>query len=108
MTESAVQKTVINYLEARGYLVTKVTVANHLVLDLIVCGPAGQYIEIEVKAGKGKMSVLQTLRQETVRHNKGISFTVWSIKNLENWLKVHNLPMEIVHKELVPNEDGLL
>lgn len=100
MSESKVQSECIKLLDEFGYVTCKIIVANKGgVLDIIACSPNGRYVEIEVKFGSNKMSALQTLRQQAVIGNKGISFTVYSKLELIEELKKHGLEREPAPKQ---------
>lgn len=89
MSESQIQKKIIDYLESLDAYVVKTIKCNRAgVADIIVCF-RGHYIAFEVKAKGGKVSPLQLHHEQLVQESGGHSAVVYSvedvIRHLVNW-----------------------
>lgn len=78
MKEAAIQKKIINTLEAAGFFVVKNIIANKSgVPDIIACTTDGGFLAIEVKTTAGKLTKLQEEKINTIRQAGGIAFAVF-------------------------------
>lgn len=80
-SEAQIQKEIMDYLEGKGYYVTKIVRANRVgVPDLAVC-KNGSYVAIEIKAEGKKRNVteLQKFHLELVRMSGGKAFVADSV-----------------------------
>jgi len=86
MTEQAIQKKIINYLEKNGAYVVKVISASKIgVPDLLVC-INGTFVGIEVKKPTtlNTVSSLQRYNLKKIRECGGISFVASSIDDVKD------------------------
>jgi Holliday junction resolvase len=75
MTESQLQAKIVKYLEGRGFIVTKIMIANKAgTPDLIACDAYGRFWAIEVKTEKGTLSLLQEVKIKKIQTNCGRAF----------------------------------
>lgn len=78
MKESAIQKKILNHLEALGFFVIKNIVANKAgTPDIISCSPHGRFVAIEVKTEGGKLSTLQEVKIRKIKEANGIAFVAY-------------------------------
>lgn len=82
MKEQGIQKKILDFLEAQGFVTCKVIVANKAgVLDIIGCDKIGRYWEIEVKKPDGSTSKLQEVRLKKLLKNQAKSFVAYSYED---------------------------
>jgi len=102
MKESEIQKSIIDYLGYRGYLVIKFNSVGIYkkdtgqyipqrqlgVADLLVCSPKGEFLAIEVKRPGGKPTEHQKVFLDRVKSLGGRAFIATSIDDVERELKI--------------------
>lgn len=87
MTESQIQKKIIDYLESIGAYVVKIITCNRSgVADILVC-LKGVFLAIEVKAPGGRVAPLQKHHQKLVNDSGGHSIIAYSVDDVREWLK---------------------
>jgi len=86
MSEQAIQKRVIKYLESIGAYVFKIISANRAGIPDIVGCYKGLYFTIEMKTKKGVVSKLQLYNIEKVKQAGGIAFVARSLKEVLDML----------------------
>lgn len=94
--ESAIQRTLIDYLKLRGHLVVrfnnipiekngvKIPVRQKGVADLLVCKKGGQFVAVEVKRPNTKPTPEQEAFLESVHAAGGLGFVARSIEDLQH------------------------
>jgi Holliday junction resolvase len=79
MTESQIQKEIIDYLKAQGYYVIKVVVANVSgVPDILFC-KHGKFCAVEVKKKGGKVSELQKVHLNLIKQSGGKAIVAYHL-----------------------------
>jgi Holliday junction resolvase len=88
MSESQIQKKMIDLLEAKGAYVVKVISANKKGVPDILCCYKGKFIAIEVKRPKTKDNVsnLQKYNLQKIVKAGGISLVAWENDQIEELL----------------------
>ena len=88
MTEQAIQKKIIKWLEAQGYYVVKVISANKSgVPDIIAC-VEGKFVGIEVKrpTTKNNVSALQRKHLDMIEESGGYSTVAWELEQVIDFI----------------------
>lgn len=97
--ERIIERTIINYLRAKGFLVSKIRSTGRFVQgrmiplpedergvsDLIACYQ-GKYIAIEIKAGNGRQTEYQKAFESRVKESGGIYLIARSIQDIDEFL----------------------
>lgn len=87
MSETKVQKKILDWLKANGYWVFKTITCNRSgIMDIIGCTPTGKFLGIEVKFGDNKASKLQSWNILEVVRRDGIAFIAWSLDDVRSKL----------------------
>jgi hypothetical protein len=94
--EKAIQKTILDWLEARGYICVKVNNGGIKkpngsfipprrkgVADIIACSPSGRFLAIEVKRKGGIATKEQKAFLNDIDERNGIGMIVYSFAELE-------------------------
>lgn len=99
--ETEIQTQIMEYLEAKGYIVTKFNNGAHKVKggvrgrrakntigvsDLIVCSPEGRFCAIEVKKADGKLSKEQIDFLDRVRLKGGVAIAAFCLEDISSTL----------------------
>ena len=100
MSESKVQKKILDWLKANNYWVFKTITCNRSgIMDIVGCTPTGQFIGVEVKYGDNKCSKLQSWNILEVAKRGGIAFAAWSLDDVRSKL-------ESLHRRQTSGADG--
>ena len=87
MKEQDIQRSIIKYLEGRGYYVVKIVSASKRgVPDILACGPDGRFVAIEVKLPGKVPSKLQQFNLDRIREAGGIAFAATSVDDVKKAL----------------------
>ena len=99
--ETEIQTQIMEYLETKGYIVTKFNNGAHKVKggvrgrrakstigvsDLIACSPEGKFCAIEVKRAEGKLSKEQIDFLDRVRSKGGIGIAAFCLDDVSSTL----------------------
>lgn len=94
MSEAAIQKKMIDYLNNQGAYVFKVISANKKGIPDICCCYKGLFIAIEVKrpASKRNVSKLQQYNIDSIKRAGGIALVAWDLEQIQ--LLIENLNLQ--------------
>ncbi len=88
MTESAIQTSIVKYLNNLGYLVVKnITVSMNGWPDLTAIAPNGDHLYIEVKTDTGRLSPVQKVRHEQLKQHNVPVITVTTLKEVKSYVE---------------------
>ena len=83
------QKSIIKYLQSKGYSVFKTIATNRRgIADIIACSPLGVFTAIEVKLQYNKPSPLQLHYIEEVKACNGVAFVAYSLDDVKNTIDI--------------------
>jgi len=91
MTESQLQKKILNWLKANEWYAIKTITVNRAGCPDILCCINGVFVGIEVKIGRGKLSALQVQHLKEINAGGGIGIVVYSLEEAKLQL-LHLLP----------------
>jgi penicillin-binding protein-related factor A (putative recombinase) len=83
MNEQQIQKKIIDYLKSIGAYTVKTIVTNSSGTPDILLSFKGQFIAIEVKAAKGRVTDLQKWHLDQIRKSGGIAFVAKSVNEVK-------------------------
>ena len=86
MKESAIQKKILDYLDAKGCFTVKVISANKNGIPDILCCYKGQMIGFEVKGMGGVVSEMQKFQVSEIRKAGGVAEVVRSVDEVRHAL----------------------
>lgn len=79
MKESAIQKKILDYLDAKGCYTVKIISANKNGVADILCSYRGRFVALEVKTDKGVVSEMQKFQISEVIKSGGHAAVVRSV-----------------------------
>jgi hypothetical protein len=91
MTEKEIERYFCKHVRARGgfaYKFRSVTQAG--VADRIACMPNGEAWFIELKKRGGRLSALQRIFADEMKHTKQHYACLWSVEDVDAWIKRFN------------------
>ena len=105
MKESEIQKQILDFLESKGFIVTKVNNGTHAVrggyirsrnsnkgmADIIGISPCGRFIACEVKKSGGVASEAQVAFSDEINKRGGVSMIVESLGEVVQKLTIENV-----------------
>ena len=88
MSEQAIQKKIIKYLESKGCYVVKVISASKSGVPDIIGSYEGKFFGIEVKTPTtiGSLSKLQEYNLDLIKESGGDSICAWSVGQVEDFI----------------------
>jgi len=87
MSEQALQKKIIKYLEARGYYVLKIIISSKKGKpDIIGCTTEGLFFGIEVKLKGNNPTRLQQYNIDEINRTGGFAMVAYSVEDVATHL----------------------